>query len=188
MLPGTIFSYRNTANLTANTANAGLEISIPLAAIGGTPTLTAGNRIDLFAAYTDGDGVFYSEVIPQIANRTLTLGADPNFTTIPGTQSVAFVLGTGVLASRNAVANGLDFQVYPNPTQAATATVAYTVPAGRQSVSLEVYNALGQRVRTLAATEQSGAQQFPLGSLPAGSYLVKLQVGEQLTSRKVVVQ
>jgi hypothetical protein len=27
-----------------------------------------------------------------------------------------------------------------------------------------------------------------LGSLPAGTYLVQLQVGEQLTSQKVVVQ
>jgi hypothetical protein len=62
------------------------------------------------------------------------------------------------------------------------------VPAGRQPVSLAVYNALGQRVRSLANTEQTGNQQFALGSLPAGAYLVKLQIGDQLTSRKVVVQ
>ncbi|MFD2720703.1 T9SS type A sorting domain-containing protein [Hymenobacter monticola] len=43
-------------------------------------------------------------------------------------------------------------------------------------------------MRFLAAAEQSGAQQFARGSLPAGAYLVKVQVGEQLTSQKVVVQ
>lgn len=186
VLPGTRFAYLNTANLTANTGNAGLEIEIPLSALG-TPLLTAGSRLDLFAAYTDGDGVFFSDVIPQITGRTTTLGADPNFTTIAGSQSVAFSLGTGVLASRSAVAEGLDFQVYPNPASAAS-TIAYTVPAGRQPVSLAVYNALGQRVRALASAEQAGSQQFALGSLPAGAYLVKLQIGDQLTSRKVVVQ
>ncbi|GAB3857540.1 hypothetical protein GCM10028822_31400 [Hymenobacter terrigena] len=187
-LPGTRFAYLNTANLTANTGNAGLEIEIPLAALG-TPLLTAGSRLDLFAAFTDGDGIFYSDVIPQITGRTTALGTDPNFTTIPGTQSVAFSLGTGVLASRSAVASGLDFQVYPNPaTATASATVAYTVPGGRQPVALAVYNALGQRVRAWASAEQAGTQQLALGSLPAGAYLLKLQIGDQLTSRKVIVQ
>ena len=186
VLPGTRFAYLNTASLTANTGNAGLEIEIPLTALG-TPLLTVGSRLDLFAAYTDGDGIFFSEVIPQITGRTTTLGADPNFTTIPGTQSVAFSLGAGVLANRSAVASSLNFQVYPNPASA-TSTIAYTVPAGRQPVALAVYNALGQRVRALAEAEQAGNQQFALGSLPAGAYLVRLQIGDQLTSRKVVVQ
>ncbi|MDB5271335.1 MAG: hypothetical protein JWP58_4375, partial [Hymenobacter sp.] len=70
----------------------------------------------------------------------------------------------------------------------ASATIAYTVPAGRQPVALAVYNALGQRVRALAGPEQAGRQQVALGSLPAGAYLVQLQIGDQLTSRKVVVQ
>ncbi|HEX8327233.1 MAG TPA: T9SS type A sorting domain-containing protein [Hymenobacter sp.] len=187
ILTGSRFAYLNTATLTDNTNNAGFEIEIPLAVLGGTTPLTAGSRLDLFAAYTNGDGVFFTDVIPQIAGQTTALGADPNFTTIAGNQSVGFVLGTGVLASRNAVANGLDFQVYPNPASA-TAKVAYTVPTGRQAVSVDVYNALGQRVRSLAKAEQAGTQEIALGSLPAGAYLVKLRVGDQLTSRKVVVQ
>ncbi|MDB5235982.1 MAG: Por secretion system C-terminal sorting protein [Hymenobacter sp.] len=185
VLPGTRFAYLNTANLTANTTNAGLEIEIPLAALGGTAP-GAGSRLDLFAAYTDGDGGFFTDVIPQIPNRTVTLGVDPNFTTIAGTQAVAFVLGTGVLASHEAVARSLDFQVYPNPALASS-TITYTV-ANQQAVSLEVYNGLGQRVRSMASGLQAGRQQFVLGSLPAGTYLVKLQVGDQLTSRQVVVQ
>jgi len=85
------------------------------------------------------------------------------------------------------VANGFEFQVYPNPARA-TSTIAYTVPAGKQDVSVAVYNTLGQRVRSLANTAQAGRQQFALGSLPAGSYLVKLQIGDQVTSRKGVME
>ncbi|MDO7846108.1 T9SS type A sorting domain-containing protein [Hymenobacter sp. M29] len=188
VLTGTKFSYLNTASLAANTANTGFEIEIPLSQLNSTTTLGAGSRLDLFAAFIDSNGQFnYSDVIPQVAGRTTAFGSNPDFSTIAGTQSVGFVLGTGALATRNAVAKNLDFQVYPNPATA-TSTVAYTVPAGRQPVSLAVYNALGQRVRSLAGAEQSGPQQFALGSLPAGAYLVKLQVGEQLTSQKVVVQ
>jgi len=186
-LPGTKYAYFNTASLTANTTNAGLEIEIPLAAFGPAGSVTTGSRLDLFAAYTDGDGVFYSEIIPQITGRTTTLGPDADFTKIAGNQSIAFVLGSGVLATRNQTANALDFTVFPNPTPA-SAAIAYTVPTGQQSVSLAVYNTLGQRVRTLANAPQSGRQQFPLHNLPAGAYLVQLQIGDQLTSRKLVVQ
>jgi hypothetical protein len=187
VLTDTKFAYTNTVSLAAN-ANAGLEIEVPLSQLNSTTTLGAGSRLDLFAAFIDSNGQFsFTDVIPQVAGRSTDFGANPDFSTIPGTQSVGFVLGTGALASRSAVAKELDFRVYPNPATA-TSVVAYTLPAGRQPVSLAVYNALGQRVRSLAAAEQSGPQQFALGSLPAGAYLVKLQVGEQLTSQKVVVQ
>ena len=187
-LAGSKFAYSNTASLTTNTTNSGFEIEIPLAALSSpTSTVTVGSDVDLFAAYTDGDGVFFSDVLPSILGRTTALGANPNFTTIPGNQFITYIIGSSVLGSRAALANGLDFQVYPNPAQAG-ATVAYTVPAGTQAVALDVYNALGQRVRTLANTPQAGRQQLALGYLPAGAYLVKLQIGDQLTSRKVVVE
>ena len=52
ILPGSRFAYLSTAN----TGNASQEIEIPLSAFGGTALLAAGSRLDLFAAYTDGDG------------------------------------------------------------------------------------------------------------------------------------
>lgn len=93
------YAHFNTATVTANAANAGFEIEIPLAALGGTP-LVAGSRLDLFAAYTDTNGAFFSEIIPQIDGRTTALGVDPDFKAIAGTQSVAFLLGTGVYLLR----------------------------------------------------------------------------------------
>ncbi len=187
-LPGTKYAYLNTASLTANTNNAGLEIEIPLSSLGTNEVLKAGSTIDLFAAFTDGDGVFFSETLPQIAGQALALGANPSFPGIAGTQSVAFVLSAAPLASHSEVANSFAFNVYPNPARASS-TIAYTVPGGgQQPVSLAVYNAMGQRVRTLFSAKQGGSQQLPLGSLPAGAYFVKLQIGDQATSRKLVVE
>lgn len=184
-LPGMKCSYANTASLTANTSNSGLEIEIPLAAFG--PGVASGSRIDLFATYTDGAGVFYSETIPAIAGRTTALGIDPSFAAIAGTQALAFELGAGVLAARSAAPGTFGFGLYPNPAHS-TATIAYTVPGGRPAVSLAVFNALGQRVRTLLPTPQAGPQQWQLSDLPAGMYLVKLQIGDQYTSGRVMLE
>ncbi|OON65796.1 T9SS type A sorting domain-containing protein [Hymenobacter sp. CRA2] len=185
---GSRMAYSNTASLAANTTNTGWEVEIPLSVLGnGTTPLAVGGRVDLFAAYTDGDGVFTTDVIPQITGQTTALGADPNFTTINGTQSLAYVIGTGVLATRPEVAAKLQFGVYPNPASGA-ARVQYVVPGGQQDVALTVYNALGQQVRSLAAGSQLGTQSYELDKLSAGSYLVKLRVGDQTTSTKLVVQ
>lgn len=183
-LAGSKFAYLNTATLTANTNNAGWEIEIPLSTLG--TGVTVGSRLDMFVAFTDGDGVFTTDVIPQVAGRTTAFGADPNFTTVAGNQSLAYVIGTGVLSNRNPVAAELGFQVYPNPAQTAT-TVAYKV-SGQQNVSLAVYNSMGQLVRSLANEQQAGNKQYALSNLPAGSYLVKLKVGDQATSQKIIVE
>ncbi|MCC3152082.1 glycosyl hydrolase 53 family protein [Hymenobacter sp. BT770] len=187
-LAGSKLAYFNTPNLTANTANSGLEIEIPLSTLGTTASpVTVGSQVEIFAAFTDSDGTFYTDVLPQIPGRTAALGANPDFTAIPGNQFITYELGGAVLASRTASATGLDFQVYPNPAQA-TASIAYTVPSGPQLVSLAVYNALGQRVRSLVSALQTGKQQFTLGTLPTGSYLVRLQIGTKITSKKLVVE
>ena len=187
-LAGSKFAYANTATLTANTTGSGFEIEIPLAVLGSpTSQVMVGSDIDLFAAYTDGDGGFYTDVLPSIPGLTTTLGTNPDFTTIPGNQFLTYIIGGGVLANRTAQAAAFNFQVYPNPAQT-SATIAYTVPTGTQAVALNVYNSLGQRVRTLSGGLQAGRQQLALGSLPAGAYLVKLQIGDQLASRKVVVE
>ncbi|GAA4031040.1 hypothetical protein GCM10022409_14090 [Hymenobacter glaciei] len=187
-LAGARFAYFNTPTLTTNTSNAGLEIEIPLAALGAAgASVGAGSRIELFAGYTDADGVFFTDVIPTIPGRTTPLGANPDFTAIPGNQYVAFQLGSGVLASRSAADKALDVSLYPNPA-AAAAMLAYTVPGpGAQPIALSVYSALGQRVRTVTA-RQAGHQELVLGRLPAGVYLLKLQVGDLTTSRQLVVE
>lgn len=166
-ITGAKFAYKNAGTVTANAANNGFEIEIPLAALGtATSPVAAGSNIDLFAAYTDGDGVFTTaDIIPQVAGRTTAFGADPDFTTIPGNQFVTFTLGTGALATRGAVADDLSFGVYPNPTRQA-ATAAYQVPTGRQSVALSVYNTLGQLVRSAARAPRPAPSGSSWASCP----------------------
>ncbi|PJJ59651.1 T9SS type A sorting domain-containing protein [Hymenobacter chitinivorans] len=184
---GAKFAYLSSATVTAAaTAGSGLEMELDMTALG----ITTGSRINLMAAYVKDGGVFSSDVIPQIVGQTADLGSSPNFaaTTSPGSQNATYVVGTGVLAGRNQVAQALNFQVYPNPAKANT-TVAYNVQGGLQDVSLAVYNSMGQLVRSVAAEKQTaGDHEYKLANLSAGAYLVKLEVGGQLTSRKVVVE
>jgi hypothetical protein len=96
-LAGSKFAYSNTATLTANTTNSGFELEIPLSALGTTTVpITTGTNLEMVAAYTDGDGIFFSDLLPSISGRTTTLGSDPNFSTIPGNQFLTVQLGTGV--------------------------------------------------------------------------------------------
>ncbi|RSK44940.1 T9SS type A sorting domain-containing protein [Hymenobacter rigui] len=183
---GAKLAYNNTASLAANTTNTGWEVEIPLSVLGTlTSPVTVGSRVDLFAAYTDGDGVFTSDVIPPISGQTTALGADPNFRNIAGTQALGYVIGTGLVANREA-AELLKFAVYPNPS-AGAAQITYLVPTGQQNVVLEVFNSLGQRVQNLSLGRRSGPQTQPLNNLQAGSYFVKLQVGDQVTARQLAV-
>ncbi|GAB2866879.1 T9SS type A sorting domain-containing protein [Hymenobacter ruber] len=180
-------AYSTTASVAANSTT-GWEFEIPLSALGGAAT---GDIFHVMAAYVADNGDFYSDVLPQVAGRTTDLGTDPNFTNIAGNQFYTYQVGTGLLANRAATAEALGLNAYPNPLTSAS-TLSYTVASGTQPVSVEVYNALGQRVLSLLNADQAAGPHTtalaPLQQLAAGSYLVKLQVGTQLTSRRVVVE
>lgn len=179
---GARFAYLSAANIAAAAAaGSGMEVELDMAALG----ITAGSEINVMAAYVKDAGVFSSDVLPQVPGQITDLGSSPNFSTLAGKQYATYLVGTGVQASRAAVARNLDFGVYPNPAR--EAKVIYTV-SGRQDVALEVVNLLGQRVRTLSAAKQAGPQQYKLSDLRAGTYLVKLRVGDQLTSQKLVIE
>ena len=62
----------------------------------------------------ESNGAFFYEIIPQIDGRTTALGVDSDFKAITGAQSVAFSLGTGVLASLNETTNVFAFNI-PQP-------------------------------------------------------------------------
>ncbi|MBH8567340.1 T9SS type A sorting domain-containing protein [Microvirga sp. STS02] len=174
-------------SVTANNST-GWEVEYPLSSLGGAAT---GSLFRVMAGYVADNGDFYSDVLPQVAGRTTDLGTDPNFTTIAGNQFYTYQVGTGLLANRAATAEALGLNAYPNPLTSAS-TLSYTVASGTQPVSVEVYNALGQRVLSLLNADQAAGTHTtalaPLQQLAAGSYLVKLQVGTQLTSRRVVVE
>lgn len=181
------FKTGSAGSVTANTST-GWELELPLSSLGGAAT---GNLFRVMAAYVADNGDFYSDVLPQVAGQTTDLGTDPNFSTIARSQFYTYQVGTGLLGSRAATAEALAATTYPNPLTSAS-QLSYTITSGTQPVSVEVYNALGQRVLNLLNADQAAgphtAALAPLQKLAAGSYLVKLQVGTELTSRRVVVE
>lgn len=179
------FKTSATGSVAANTTT-GWEVEYPLAALGGAST---NNVFRVMAAYVGDNAEFYSDVLPQIAGQTAALGADPNFSNIAGNQNYTYQMGVGVLASRQATAE-LQAAAYPNPV-AATSRLAYTVP-GTAAVTVDVYNSLGQKALTLLNDQQAAGTHTltlaPLSKLTAGTYLVTLRVGTQLSTHRVVVE
>lgn len=94
---------------------------------------------------------------------------------------------TGVTGEPIAVAFGIT-QTYPNPFNEMT-TVAYTLSA-RSNVVVRVFNQLGEEVATLVNGVQNGGEHtvaFKAGILPAGSYVVRLEAGDQVATQKITL-
>lgn len=176
-----------TGSVTTNTST-GWEIEIPLSALGGA---ALGSKFNAMVAYIDDFKSFNVDVIPTIVGRTTALGIDPDFTAISGDQFVTFTATTaGGLGTQQATA-ALKAAAYPNPVAAAS-RLTYTVPSAAQPVAVDVYNYLGQKTLSLLNDTQAvGSHEValaPLQQLAAGSYLVTLRVGSQLSTHRVVVE
>lgn len=105
-----------------------------------------------------------------------TVGAEPVDTT--GTISIA----------ENELSEN-ELAVYPNPYTEST-VIKYNLSAS-SDVRLDIYNAVGARVAQLVNQQQSsGTYSYQLSSsefkLPAGIYYVNLQVGDKLSSKKII--
>jgi len=77
---------------------------------------------------------------------------------------------------------------YPNPFNPAT-TTAYDVPV-QGNVKLNVYNIMGQELATLAdgpASPGSYSVTWDARDLPSGIYFVRMEAGEFVQTRKVVL-
>jgi ligand-binding sensor domain-containing protein len=79
-------------------------------------------------------------------------------------------------------------QNYPNPFNAGT-TIRFDLPHASK-VSLKVYSVLGQEVTTLVEEEKSAGTynvQFSAASLSSGMYVYRLQAGEYVAEKKLVL-
>ncbi|MBP1653635.1 MAG: Por secretion system C-terminal sorting protein, partial [Bacteroidetes bacterium] len=79
-------------------------------------------------------------------------------------------------------------QNYPNPFNPST-TIQYALP-GRSSVTLTLFNTLGQQVATLVQGEQEAGYhevKFDASQLPSGVYLYRLQAGNHIEVRKALL-
>ncbi len=91
----------------------------------------------------------------------------------------------------NADLNRLSYELsqnYPNPFNPAT-SISYSVPE-KSAVNLEIFNSLGQKVRTLVnSTKEAGnyTVSFDAGNLSSGVYLYKLSAGKFSQTRKMIL-
>ena len=80
------------------------------------------------------------------------------------------------------------YQNYPNPFNNST-VIKYSIPQ-EGLVTLKVYNLLGEEVKTLAKdTKQTGNYEvtFDAVTLPSGIYFYKLQAGDFVETKKMVL-
>lgn len=178
-------AYITSTSLAANTANSAAEFQFDLANLGLTSTTP---NIEMFVAYVNDGGIFTSDTFPPIANQTTALAADQDFTLISGKQSLTYRLGTGVLATK--VANSaIALGVYPNPVRGAS-TVTYEVADRASNVNIVLTDLLGRTVRTVEnGLKPVGTQTASVdaGALASGTYLMRVQVGDKVSTSKVSV-
>ncbi|MBG8555650.1 T9SS type A sorting domain-containing protein [Hymenobacter guriensis] len=194
LFAGTKVAYKApTGNLTTNPGNDngggagsyGLEYEFNRASLG----LPSGaSVVRVMAAYVSGDAYWSSDVIPEIpGNGNNNLGFSPDFTTLAGDQAPA--LNVVVTSSRKAEDAVVAMSVFPNPAQGKS-TIAYRVLDKAQAVSVRVTDLLGREVRTLLdARQPAGFHELSVatGDLAVGAYLVKVQVGEKIATRRLAV-
>jgi len=131
--------------------------------------------------------------------KTYDLRADQTIEVEPGAESSRFVL---LLGDESYVSDKQSdlvpqkvtlHQNYPNPFRSQT-TLKYALPE-QSDVTIQVFDLLGRKVRTLARGSQEAgthtirwdARAQGGGSVASGTYLVRLRAGDQIRTMKVTL-
>jgi hypothetical protein len=199
--PGNVALYNTAAY--AGVGSYGWEIELDRAALGAT---AAGSVFRIFALYNNSNGGYASgEFIPKSTSATLpasfpspnlggadngATGNDVDFATIAGGQGATFSLSaTGALGNKASDEAAVAMAVYPNPA-AGAATVAYNVGSRAEKVSIVLTDLLGRQVQVLSSgLETAGVKTKTVSTadVAAGTYMVRVQVGDKVSTRKVVL-
>ena len=128
----------------------------------------------------DGNGDLQMQVIEEWA------GED---TWIPAYRVLYSGFDPTNVASGESLPDGITLlQNYPNPFNPST-TIRYNIPE-RMHVVISVYNMLGQQIAKLIDEELeagSHAVKFDATILPSGVYIYRLQAGESVQSKKLML-
>jgi photosystem II stability/assembly factor-like uncharacterized protein len=150
---------------------------------------TAGNGV----LRSTNDGVTWDSINAGLTNRwILTLAVSPGGHLFAGTENGLYrSVSTVTTAIKNPGSAPTSFtlsQNYPNPFNPTT-TIRYGL-AGRSQVSLTVFNTLGQQVAVLQDGEKEAGYHevtFDAGGLASGAYLYRLQAGDFVQSKKLIL-
>ncbi|UCH66059.1 MAG: T9SS type A sorting domain-containing protein [Ignavibacterium sp.] len=99
-----------------------------------------------------------------------------------------FEYSDGVFVDNPAPVNYALQQNYPNPFNPIT-TISYSLPVKSQ-VSLVVYNTLGENIKDLVnVVQEAGSHscEFDATSLPNGIYFYRIQAGDYIETKKMVM-
>ena len=81
-------------------------------------------------------------------------------------------------------------QNYPNPFNP-TAKIKHSIPVGtRRAVSLQIYDVLGNEIATLINEDKPAGNyevEWNASSLPRGIYFYRLQAGEFVKTKKMLL-
>ena len=142
---------------------------------------------------------YFSADVPDTANIIISV-TNPSFFTTVGTKmfidDLAWSSTTDIANSDNQIPKKFSLeQNYPNPFNPTT-KIRYTIPnvistEGRNlSVSLKVYNVLGNEVATLVDEYKPAGNyevDFNAVNLASGMYLYKIQAGSFVETKKMIL-
>lgn len=166
-----------------------------------TPTITWNNVTRVFSMYTYQDSSWTGAAISDIlvfryewyaAGRTTpvfftnTRLVSVNAGPFTEERRIWFADTTTVGVEEALAVRGLE--VSPNPSEG-QARISYELESTEQ-VNVSLYNLMGERVlEVYSGTQQSGAQNLDLdaSNLSAGIYFVRLEAGNSVVNRKMLI-
>lgn len=199
-------SQSGTDTVTGYTTNAGTPVSWNF---GNNILMVPGTRYEIWVQ--DDDAIAQGIPGPEDCGRvnfsadtsanTFTLTSGQLSVTITLTRNTSFlrdtinttdfVVVTDCNASNEAIeAISGSFNVFPNPTSGIVEVQFQTPATQNQEVTLKITDMLGRTLRQneLGAFSGNYNDSFNLREFGAGVYLMQLQVGDKLLSKKIIVR
>lgn len=173
------------------------DFQFPSSCMGPTGLLPGQTDISEDAGCTDPDDDNFLAPLELQAGETCVLAIN-NFTSVLDSFTVEFC-GSALLGCETEICNTLlnatddqpeiqAFHVYPNPTTTGTMQVEWKL-SKPERVTSTLYNAVGAPIRTVAGDFPSGtnAVSFETAGLPAGLYVLTLDNGHSVQSKRVQI-
>jgi hypothetical protein len=139
---------------------------------------TGTEKLRVYGLHFDGE---LEPAIGETRRNTTATGCnihsgDDNFVTVDRTATCATSVPDRALAA--------EVTVYPNP---ATSVLNVDLPDGFRPTQAALVNALGQMVQVLPAQAGTGRLQLNVSGLAAGQYLLRMEDGQRLASKRISI-
>lgn len=98
-------------------------------------------------------------------------------------DNVRFYNDTASTTSVNAIVEGSDYSIYPNPAQ----DVVYINTGKTKPNSIYVYNSIGQQMKVLSYAQTNGVVILHTSALSNGVYTIHLSSGNAVSTKKLII-